>query len=132
MTARSRLASDEPSSPALGDRAAMIGQVVAEPGQHGAIDSARNALGQKAGHVQRRIRVVAAQTRIVAKHRRWSGDGSKHAVKDGALRGIVRSNLDEAAAHPGHDDRVVEIDDARTVRKNALLLKAGLREDDDL
>ncbi len=73
MTTASSLAGDIPARPSFGDRAAMIGQVIAQPRQRVAVDRAWDALGEEAWHAQRRERVVALQATVVAKHRRWSG-----------------------------------------------------------
>jgi hypothetical protein len=47
-------------------------------------------------------------------------------VKDGALFGILRRNLDEAASYPTHDDRVVEVQSPRIVCLDDSALNAAL------
>src|SRR4029079_14133947 len=91
MMAGSSLARDVPARPSLGDRAAMIGQVIAKPRQRVAVERARDALGEEAWHAQRGERVVALQAPVVAKQRWWSRHRAQYAVEHSALRGIVRS-----------------------------------------
>ena len=121
-----------PARPPLVEGAAVIGQVVPEVGHRHAARIGDDAAGEHARNAERVVRIVAAETRVVAYELRRGHLQLRKQIEDDSLLRVLGGELDEPAAHPAHGDGIVEEQRPRIPRGDDAGLHAGFGKDGDL